>query len=134
MVSSASRAELQVPEALCGVGSLVNLSLSNNFFTWIGPACWKLVKSGVLDVRKNCIHGIPDQRPYWECFRFFLHPRFCPNYPYWWHWHNYVPCKIHYPPPKTPATSPAGPSQPQTRPASSSSSSVTYPALTRHQL
>ncbi|XP_031391124.1 uncharacterized protein At4g06744-like [Punica granatum] len=123
----------EVPELLCGVKSLVNLSLSNNYFTKIGPTCWKLVKSGVLDVRKNCIHGIPDQRPYWDCFNFFSHPRACPTYPYWWwrHWQYYVPCKIHSPPPPMPPKSSAGPPPPKYRPASSS---ITYSALNRHRL
>ncbi|KAK4752140.1 hypothetical protein SAY87_020938 [Trapa incisa] len=122
----------EVPEALCGVESLVNLSLSGNFFTRIGPTCWKLVKSGVLDLRKNCIYGIPDQRPYWECSRLLAHPKVCPNY--WWHWHNYVPCKISHSPP-LPPQNPAGKSRPgrpppqQARPASVS---VTYRALTNH--
>ncbi|OAY71153.1 Uncharacterized protein ACMD2_13795 [Ananas comosus] len=77
-----------VPDAVCWlarVGSLANLSLSENFFTSIGHSCWRLLKSGVLDVRRNCIPGFPDQRPVAECLHFFLFPKFCPFLPF-------VPC------------------------------------------
>nr|CAD1831784.1 unnamed protein product [Ananas comosus var. bracteatus] len=81
-----------VPDAVCWlgwVGSLANLSLSENFFTSIGPSCWWLLKRGVLDVRRNCIPGFPDQRPVAECLHFFSFPKFCPFLPF-------VPC-AHFP-------------------------------------
>ena len=85
----------QVPEVVCELGSLLNLSLSDNYFTHVGPVCWKLIKSGVLDVRQNCIHGLPDQKSFGECWWFFFYSRFshCP-YPWWFS--TYVPC--HAPP------------------------------------
>ncbi|KAJ4716277.1 Leucine-rich repeat receptor-like protein kinase family [Melia azedarach] len=80
----------QVPEVLCALGNLVNLTLSNNFFTRVGPLCRKLIKSGVLDVRRNCIHYLPKQRSVHECLMFFLHPRFCPR-PLSY---NMIPCSV----------------------------------------
>nr|CAD1831780.1 unnamed protein product [Ananas comosus var. bracteatus] len=81
-----------VPDAVCWlgwVGSLANLSLSENFFTSIGPSCWWLLRRGVLDVRRNCIPGFPDQRPVAECVHFFSFPKFCPFLPS-------IPC-AHFP-------------------------------------
>ncbi|KAJ8766884.1 hypothetical protein K2173_009228 [Erythroxylum novogranatense] len=69
----------QVPEVLCALGNLANLSLSSNYFSSLGPMCRKLVKSGVLDIRKNCIRDLPDQRPVQECTAFFSHRRSCAN-------------------------------------------------------
>ncbi|XP_022922700.1 uncharacterized protein At4g06744-like [Cucurbita moschata] len=68
----------QVPEVVCELGNLLNLSLSDNYFTKIGPSCRKLVRSGVLDLRKNCIRELPDQKSPMECFLscLFRHP--CP--------------------------------------------------------
>ena len=80
----------QVPEVLCALGNLLNLSLSNNYFTRVGPLCKNMIKNGVVDMRKNCIYGIPDQRPAQECFRFFLQPRSC-FHPTWF---NIIPCKL----------------------------------------
>ncbi|KDP24986.1 hypothetical protein JCGZ_23969 [Jatropha curcas] len=84
----------QVPEVVCALENLANLSLSNNYFTKVGPLCWKLVKSGVLDIRQNCILGLPNQRSFHECFIFFLHPRYCPYHPTLF---NFIPCKVHQP-------------------------------------
>lgn len=94
----------QVPELVCELGNLLNLSLSDNYFTSVGPVCRKLIKSGVVDVRQNCIHGLPDQRPPWECWRFFFFSSHwhC-EYPWWFS--TYVPCKApptrHHPYPPT---------------------------------
>ncbi|KAL3840430.1 hypothetical protein ACJIZ3_025021 [Penstemon smallii] len=76
-----------VPEVVCELGNLVNLSMSDNYFTRVGPICWRLIKSGVLDVSKNCIPGFPFQRSVAECAMFFAHPRFC----------GYVPTYVHVP-------------------------------------
>ncbi|KAL0392073.1 UNVERIFIED_CONTAM: hypothetical protein Sradi_2430100 [Sesamum radiatum] len=46
-----------VPDVLCGLKNLMNLSLSDNYLTQAGPSCMRLIKNGVLDVRKNCIPG-----------------------------------------------------------------------------
>ncbi|KAJ9175268.1 hypothetical protein P3X46_013839 [Hevea brasiliensis] len=105
----------QVPEALCALGNLANLSLSGNYFTWLGPLCRKLVKSRVLDIRKNCIHDLPEQRSFHECFFFFLYPRHCP-YPAFF---NFIPCKVH--PPIKP---PMGPKR----------NLISYKALSRHRM
>ncbi|CDP01296.1 unnamed protein product [Coffea canephora] len=77
-----------VPEVVCALGNLANLSLSDNYFTTVGPICWNLIKKGVLDVRKNCIAGLPFQRSVWECAHFFARPRYCP----YWAAFTYIPC------------------------------------------
>ncbi|GFP83470.1 uncharacterized protein at4g06744 [Phtheirospermum japonicum] len=67
-----------IPEIICGLGKLANLSVSDNYFMRIGPVCMGLIKSGALDVRKNCIPGQALQRPMAECAAFFARPRYCP--------------------------------------------------------
>ncbi|KAF7830597.1 LRR receptor-like serine/threonine-protein kinase FLS2 [Senna tora] len=52
-----------VPEVVCGLQNLVNLSLSDNYFTHVGPLCRSLIERGVLDVSNNCIPDLPFQRP-----------------------------------------------------------------------
>lgn len=107
----------QVPEVLCALDNLVNLSLSNNYFTRVGPLCRKLIKNGVLDVNRNCIHYLPHQRSTHECALFFLQPRFC-FYP---SWYNFIPCsKV------SPWSHPHSPSR-------TNSSSVAYNALVRNR-
>ncbi|CAN1294620.1 Uncharacterized protein At4g06744, partial [Linum perenne] len=44
-----------VLEALCELPKIVNLSLSDNYFTQVGPACRALIKKKILDMRWNCI-------------------------------------------------------------------------------
>ncbi|CAJ1939537.1 unnamed protein product [Sphenostylis stenocarpa] len=82
----------QVPEVVCALGNLANLSLSYNYFTKVGPLCKRLIQRGVLDVRKNCIIGLPDQRPAKECMAFFLIPRSCLHPASF----NMIPCQIHW--------------------------------------
>lgn len=104
----------QVPEVLCALGKLENLSLSSNYFTKLGPKCWKLMKKGVLDIKKNCINGLPGQRSVLECKAFSMHPRYCP-YPASF---NLIPCKV-----------PSSSSHPRIGPKRNL---VTYSALSRH--
>ncbi|XP_073127139.1 uncharacterized protein At4g06744-like [Henckelia pumila] len=80
-----------VPEVLCSLGKLANLSLSDNYFTHVGPICLKLVKNGLLDVRKNCIPGLPLQRSVADCSAFFARPRYCP---YSTATYEHIPCWI----------------------------------------
>ncbi|OAY65250.1 Uncharacterized protein ACMD2_16587, partial [Ananas comosus] len=85
----------EVPDVLCrlgspGVGNLMNLSLSDNYFTSLGPSCWALLKKGMLDVRKNCIPGVPDQRLPEECKLFQWQKKYCPL-------NTYVPCQSPWP-------------------------------------
>ncbi|XP_021887284.1 uncharacterized protein At4g06744-like [Carica papaya] len=68
-----------VPEIVCKLPNLRNLSLSENFFTQVGPECRKLINKKVLDVRKNCILGIPDQKSPYECAVFFSKRQLCEN-------------------------------------------------------
>lgn len=68
-----------VPEVLCEVPSLVNLTLSHNFFTKLGPKCRQLMDKNVLDMKGNCVPGLPHQRPEKECNDFSMTPRSCPN-------------------------------------------------------
>ncbi|XP_031119011.1 uncharacterized protein At4g06744 [Ipomoea triloba] len=77
-----------VPDVICALGNLANLSLANNYFNAIGPNCFGLIRSGVLDVRNNCIPGLPFQRSIPECVQFFAVPRFCHNMPPY----TYIPC------------------------------------------
>ncbi|ONH91701.1 hypothetical protein PRUPE_8G131300 [Prunus persica] len=83
----------KVPEVVCELGNLANLSLSNNYFTMVGPICRKLIKSGVLDLRKNCIRDLADQRSVEECASFSSHPRSCLHPESF----SFMPCKV---PPK----------------------------------
>uniref|UniRef100_A0ACD5UD38 Uncharacterized protein n=1 Tax=Avena sativa TaxID=4498 RepID=A0ACD5UD38_AVESA len=63
-----------VPDALCRLaydGSLANLTLSGNYFTWLGLSCWDLINEGKLNVDHNCIPWAANQRSYEECAEFF---------------------------------------------------------------
>ncbi|RDX60695.1 hypothetical protein CR513_61141, partial [Mucuna pruriens] len=65
-----------VPEVVCaGLVNLVKFSLSDNYFTHVGPLCRMLIQRGVLDVRNNCIPDLPFQRSVVECAQFFATPR-----------------------------------------------------------
>ncbi|KAK1407572.1 hypothetical protein QVD17_39191 [Tagetes erecta] len=77
-----------VPEVVCAMPNLANLSLSNNYFSHVGPICRSLIKKGVLDVRNNCILGLPEQRSPHECSAFFSKPRYCSYRPTY----RYLPC------------------------------------------
>ncbi|KAG6510250.1 uncharacterized protein At4g06744-like [Zingiber officinale] len=71
----------EVPDLVCRLatdGNLANLSLSGNYFTGLGHSCWGLIEAGVLDVRQNCILGLPEQRPPTDCARFMLRRKYCP--------------------------------------------------------
>uniref|UniRef100_A0A6N2L4Q2 Uncharacterized protein n=1 Tax=Salix viminalis TaxID=40686 RepID=A0A6N2L4Q2_SALVM len=61
-----------VPEMVCDLPRLTNLSLSHNYFTQVGPQCMKLIKKKTLDVRMNCILGLPGQRSAAECANILL--------------------------------------------------------------
>lgn len=77
-----------VPEVVCAMGNLANLSLSDNYFIHVGPICRGLIKKGVLDVSKNCIPGLPEQRSVVECAAFFAKPQYCS----YMHTYHYLPC------------------------------------------
>ncbi|XP_008796513.3 uncharacterized protein At4g06744-like [Phoenix dactylifera] len=80
----------KVPDVVCRLadyGHLANLSLSSNYFTRLGFSCWELIDRGILDVRHNCIPGLPDQRSPEECAWFLKQPKYCPVLPY-------IPCYI----------------------------------------
>ncbi|KAL1106278.1 hypothetical protein V6Z11_D04G191600 [Gossypium hirsutum] len=81
----------EVPETVCKLPMLNKLSLSNNYFTHVGPACRGLIEKKKLDVKKNCIYGLPNQRSEKECVEFFLKKKDCPRMEtfYW------VPCVKH---------------------------------------
>ncbi|CAL0322479.1 unnamed protein product [Lupinus luteus] len=80
-----------VPEMVCaGLVNLVNFSLSDNYFTHVGPSCRILIQRGVLDVRNNCIPDLPFQRSVMECATFFARPRICPSM---WSY-GFIPCKL----------------------------------------
>ncbi|CAN1307492.1 Uncharacterized protein At4g06744 [Linum perenne] len=105
-----------VPEALCELPKIANLSLSDNYFTQVGPACRDLIKKKILDVRWNCILDLPGQRSAAECDRFFSERHGCPNEKWMV---EYVPCEKGKVELSSPAPAPA---------------SVTYHALKPHRL
>ncbi|KAG8060289.1 hypothetical protein GUJ93_ZPchr0002g24714 [Zizania palustris] len=70
-----------IPDSLCKLtagGHLVNLTLSGNYFTSVGPACSSLIQDGGLDVNNNCIPGLANQRRPAECAAFLSQPKTCP--------------------------------------------------------
>lgn len=78
----------EVPAEICRLGNrgrLLNLSLSENYFTSLGNGCSELLRRGILDVRKNCIQGCTGQRPPEECALFLACRKNCPAV-------QYVPC------------------------------------------
>ncbi|PKU61847.1 uncharacterized protein At4g06744 [Dendrobium catenatum] len=80
----------EIPDEVCklgvdGGGRLLNLSLSDNYFTSLGKSCLNLLQRGILNIKKNCILGFADQRPPAECALFLARRNYCP-------WHDYVPC------------------------------------------
>ncbi|KAG6482142.1 uncharacterized protein At4g06744-like [Zingiber officinale] len=83
----------EVPDSVCRLanskyGRLVNLSLSGNYFTSVGPSCVGLIGCNVLDVKGNCISGMPGQRPAQDCARFQKQAKpVCPTA-------QYVPCSL----------------------------------------
>ncbi|KAK6946073.1 hypothetical protein RJ641_013617 [Dillenia turbinata] len=85
-----------IPDAICELANIQNLSLSNNYFTGVGPCCKKLIKRGVLDVRRNCISCFPDQRSSHECATFLLKVKICPVDT------DVNPCQIYQSPPPPP--------------------------------
>ncbi|CAL9755868.1 unnamed protein product [Musa acuminata subsp. burmannicoides] len=91
----------EVPDVVCRLakdGNLANLSLSGNYFTWLGHSCWDLVKTKVLDVRQNCIPGLPEQRSPAECSTFWWGPKQClPSHD--------IPCSLPKGPTKRPMSS-----------------------------
>lgn len=114
-----------VPESVCvlpGIRNNGNLSFSDNYFSEVGPACWKLIKSKVLDVTNNCIPGLPNQRSHKECYEFQCKVKPCPNQQYL----KYVPCKAHWQKQSTAPVSHAA--------ASSPTEPVTYKSLKPHRL
>ncbi|KAK7379901.1 hypothetical protein VNO78_34177 [Psophocarpus tetragonolobus] len=109
-----------VPDNLCMLPSLRNngnISLADNYFKEIGPSCWSLIKSKVLDVSRNCIPGLPNQKSPKECYDFYCKIKACPNPNSLY----YVPCKSHWGNNQSPKTGP--PSAP-----------VTYNTLKPHRL
>ncbi|KAI6699271.1 hypothetical protein NL676_013595 [Syzygium grande] len=79
-----------VPETVCLLPKLKSLTLNNNYFTQVGPECRELIKKKRLNVRMNCILGLPSQRSPEECAAFFSKKIKCPNERSM----LYVPCKI----------------------------------------
>ncbi|KAK7368187.1 hypothetical protein VNO80_10211 [Phaseolus coccineus] len=109
-----------VPDNVCQISSLRNngnLSLADNYFNEVGPSCWSLIKSKVLDVSKNCIRGLPNQRSPNECFQFYKRKTTCPNPSSFY----YVPCKSHW-------------GNPSSETTGSTSAPVTYKTLKPHRL
>lgn len=84
-----------IPEMVCrlpGLRNKGNLSLADNYFTQVGPACRKLIMDNVLDLTNNCILGLPNQRPNQHCSQFFSKVKPCPKPKDL----NQIPCKKYY--------------------------------------
>ncbi|XP_021838814.1 uncharacterized protein At4g06744-like [Spinacia oleracea] len=64
-----------VPEEVCKLRNLTKLTLSDNYFTQVGPECRKLIQKGVLDMKHNCVMGLPDQRDPKICAGFLNKPK-----------------------------------------------------------
>ncbi|PQQ08343.1 uncharacterized protein Pyn_16467 [Prunus yedoensis var. nudiflora] len=69
----------RVPEAVCRLRNLERFSAANNYFSRIGPTCRALITKKILDVRGNCIPGLPNQKTAAQCAAFFSIPRTCPR-------------------------------------------------------
>ncbi|CAI9286873.1 unnamed protein product [Lactuca saligna] len=82
-----------VPESVCSLPNLVNFTVSYNYISQVGPKCRKLITSGVLDVKMNCISYLPNQRSKADCDRFFsnLQPS-CTDKKFL----TYIPCSKGY--------------------------------------
>ncbi|KAI3834198.1 hypothetical protein MKX03_030005 [Papaver bracteatum] len=125
-----------IPEVVCALGNLANLTLSGNYFTGVGPLCKKLIQSGVLDVRMNCIHGygLENQRSLAECAVFFAHVKICPFFPTY----SLIPCQISHngwgenSNKSSPGTGSGYYTRKRSKP--SRTPSPTYSALLRHRL
>ncbi|XP_057419394.1 uncharacterized protein At4g06744 [Lotus japonicus] len=114
----------KVPESVCvlpGIRNNGNFSLSDNYFTEVGPECWKLIKSKVLDVSKNCIPGLSNQKSPKECYDFKCKVKPCQNQQSL----SYVPCKGYWQKEGESSVSKA---------SSAPSEPVTYKSLKPHRL
>ena len=112
-----------VPENVCTLPGLINngnLTLSNNYFTEVGPECRKLIKSKVLDLTNNCVPWLPNQRSPKECYEFLYSVKPCPNEKFLL---SYLPCEGKWKESKTPFQAKASPPEP-----------VTYESLKPHRL
>lgn len=82
----------KIPESLCMLPRLANLSLSYNYFTNIGPLCKNLVWRKVIDVRMNCILGLPGQRSLADCRAFLAKHKCCSEQKF----RIWIPCAAHF--------------------------------------
>ncbi|PQQ13828.1 uncharacterized protein Pyn_29957 [Prunus yedoensis var. nudiflora] len=69
----------RLPEAVCRLRNLERFSAANNYFSRIGPTFKALITKKILDVRGNCIPGLPNQKTAAQCAAFFSIPRTCPR-------------------------------------------------------
>lgn len=67
-----------IPDVICSIRSLQNLSVSYNYFTAEGRSCPSLPTRGVpFDDSQNCIPGRPLQRSQQDCAAFSAKPKTC---------------------------------------------------------
>ncbi|XP_010263446.1 PREDICTED: uncharacterized protein At4g06744-like [Nelumbo nucifera] len=112
----------QVPEVVCALPKLANLSLSDNYFTQVGPKCRHLIKKGRLHLENNCILDLKSQRSPAECEKFFSSSMEYCSYEKTF---NVIPCKLRHHSKKASSTPPSAPAV---------SPSPSYKALLRHRL
>ncbi|KAG8654787.1 uncharacterized protein At4g06744 [Manihot esculenta] len=79
-----------IPEVLCRLPNAFNFTLTYNYFTQVGPQCRRLIRARRLNVNRNCIMGLPGQRPAAECARFFAKPRSCARESSF----SFIPCTL----------------------------------------
>ncbi|XP_050209488.1 uncharacterized protein At4g06744-like [Mercurialis annua] len=79
-----------VPEILCTLPNLQSFSLAGNYLTGVGSQCRNLIQMNILDVKDNCILGLPNQKPPQECIEFFSTRRQYSNEKSM----LYIPCQI----------------------------------------
>ncbi|KNA10248.1 hypothetical protein SOVF_146240 [Spinacia oleracea] len=89
---SANLLDGMVPDIICQLPNLVKISLSDNYFTQVGPYCRNLINIGILDITNNCIPGLPSQRSLFDCAPFFAQPRICP----YMETYTIIPCKPNF--------------------------------------
>ncbi|KAJ9166274.1 hypothetical protein P3X46_021051 [Hevea brasiliensis] len=79
-----------IPEVLCRLPNAYNFTLTFNYFTQVGPQCRRLIRARRLNVNRNCIMGLPNQRLAADCARFFARPRSCARESSF----SFIPCTL----------------------------------------
>nr|POF05101.1 uncharacterized protein CFP56_05711 [Quercus suber] len=80
-----------IPQSFGCLFAMEFLNLAHNqFYGTIPESLCRLIRAKRLDVRRNCITGLPQQKSTGECSRFFARPKSCPRESTF----NIVPCRL----------------------------------------